>query len=90
MKKVQECDDTIYTTTYTYDDQGFLIQETIVETYKNWKGEELYRDTNTYTYTNDELGRHVTAERTTDESGFNYQSYIITYNYENLYFYNAN
>lgn len=89
IQKVYKNYDYTYTTTYTYDDKGFLIQETLVETYMNWNGEEQYRDTTTMTYTNDDQGRPITAERTSDESGFNYKSYTITYNYEDLYFYNA-
>ena len=80
----------IMTTTYTYDANGFLIQESVVKTYYySYNGTTEYRYTKTLTYTNDELGRPVTAEYTSDESGFNYQSYTITYNYEDLYFYNA-
>lgn len=59
-----------------------------METYKEYYGEIIYRDTTTMIYTNDAQGRHITAERTSDENGFNYQSYTITYNYEDLYFYN--
>ena len=88
MEKVQYRNNTFYTTTYTYDANGFMIMETLVETYENYNDEIVYRDTTTMTYTNDELGRHITAERTSDENGFNYQSYTITYNYEDLYFYN--
>lgn len=90
VEKVYSHSSTIQTTTYTYDENGFLIQETMVETYYySYNGTTEYRYTKTLTYTNDELGRPVTAEYTSDESGFNYQSYTITYNYEDLYFYNA-
>ena len=76
--------------TYTYDENGFLIQETMVRTYHNsYNGTTDYRYTETLTYTNDDQGYHVTAEFTTDNTSNNYQSYIITYNYEDLYFYNA-
>lgn len=91
VQKVQSRNSTDYTTTYTYDANGFLIQEVLVESYyDSWYGTTTVRDTTTMTYTNDAQGRHITAERTSDESGFNYQSYTVTYNYENLYFYNAN
>ena len=90
IQKVEENDGTIYTTTYTYDENGFLIQETMVRTYHNsYNGTTDYRYTETLTYTNDDQGYHVTAEFTTDNTSNNYQSYIITYNYEDLYFYNA-
>lgn len=89
VEKVQKNYSYYYTTTYTYDANGFLIQETLVETYENWNGEMQYVDTNTYTYTNDAQGRRISAERTSDESSFNYKSYTITYSYEDLYFYNA-
>lgn len=90
VEKVEKRNNSSYTTTYTYDANGFLIQETLVDSYYNsWDGTTTIYDTTTMTYTNDELGRHITAERASDENGFNYKSYTITYNYEDLYFYNA-
>lgn len=81
---------TIQTTTYTYDANGYLIQESMVENYHySYSGTKEYRYTKTMTYTYDAQGRPVTAEYTSDQSNFNYKSYTITYNYEDLYFYNA-
>lgn len=89
IEKVREQDDTYRTTTYTYDENGFLIQETMVETYyRSYNGTTDYNYTQTITYTNDELGRPVTAEVTTDYQYDNYKSKTITYTYEDLYFYN--
>ena len=74
----------------TYDENGFLIREDMVDAYyDSWSGTTTYRDTTTIIYTNDAQGRHISAERTSDASNFNYKSYTITYNYEDLYFYNA-
>ena len=90
VEKVYSRNSTIQTTNYTYDENGFLIQETMVQTYYySYNNTTEYGYTETITYTNDELGRHVTAEYTSDESYYNYKSYIITYTYEDLYFYNA-
>ena len=72
------------TTEYIYDDNGFLIQKIAarVGEYKSF--------TTAYTYTNDDQGRPVVVEITTDNSDENYQKNIITYTYESIYFYNAN
>lgn len=76
------------TTTYTFDENGYLIQETMVSS-RLYNGTETVLYTQTITYTNDEAGRPVSASFTTDNSSDNYQSKTVTYTYEDLYFYNA-
>lgn len=84
-----EYDYNTYTTDYAYDSNGNLISETRVRVYwSRWDG-EVTRETRVITYTNDDQGRPVTAEITTDDSSSSYAKQEIAYTYEDVYFYNA-
>ncbi len=79
-----------YTTDYTYDAQGFLVEKvTVQEHYRSHEGSFQLEMTTTVTYTNDTQGRPVTAEITEiDGEGRNvYTSQTVTYTYEDLYFF---
>ena len=73
---------------YAYDANGYLVMKketnSIVERYYE------SQTTTQFLYTNDENGRPISAELIETENGNNaYASQILTYNYETLYFYNA-
>ena len=73
---------------YEYDTKGDLVMKREVETIL----EEYYQAQfiSQFRYTNDENGRPISAELIETEDGKNaYASQILTYNYETLYFYNA-
>lgn len=76
-------------TTHSYDENGYLIMKK--ETYTEHPGKNYERQTITqFLYTNDENGRPISAELIETKDGKNsYASQILTYNYETLYFYNA-
>ena len=73
---------------YTYDVNGYLVMKKENNTIVN-----RYYESQTSTqflYTNDENGRPVSAELIETVDGKNsYASQILTYNYETLYFYDA-
>ncbi len=80
-----------YTTDYTYDANGFLVEEVTVSEYnRSWEGTFSLERTMTYTYTNDAQGRPVSAQysEVNKEGVSNYASQTITYKYEDLYFFN--
>lgn len=73
---------------YTYDVNGYLVMKkennTIVDRYYE------SQTSTQFLYTNDENGRPVSAELIETVDGKNsYASQILTYNYETLYFYDA-
>ena len=71
---------------YEYDTNGHLIM--MKETYTNFTYN--IKAITQFLYTNDENGRPISAELIETEDGKNsYASQILTYNYETLYFYNA-
>ncbi|MBQ7309581.1 MAG: hypothetical protein IJW87_05325 [Clostridia bacterium] len=74
---------------YEYDANGYLVMKK--ETYTKYPGKDYERQTITqFLYTNDENGRPISAELIETVDGKNYYaSQILTYNYETLYFYNA-
>ena len=83
-----------YTTDYTYDAQGNLVKQVEVEesySYNSWdKTETFYLQyTKTWLYTNDAQGRPVSADYTylNSKGESSYASRTITYNYEDLYFF---
>lgn len=76
---------------YSYDKNGYIVKLTNTKSARmdmysdciNICVEELY-------YTNDENGKPISAELIETENGKNkYASQILTYNYEDIYFYNA-
>lgn len=79
----------VYDYEYEYDANGYLVMKK--ETYTENPGKNSERQTITqFLYTNDENGRPISAELIETENGKNsYASQILTYNYETLYFYNA-
>ena len=73
---------------YTYDVNGYLVMKkennTIVDRYYE------SQTSTQFLYTNDENGRPISAELIETVDGKNaYASQILTYNYETLYFYDA-
>lgn len=79
-----------YTVDYTYDAQGYLIKRVWTEEYyRSYSSKFDLGETYIWVYTNDAQGRPVSAEYTTlDSSGnTNYASRTITYNYDDLYFF---
>ena len=70
---------------YEYDANGYLIMKKETKTF-----ESALSYITQFLYTNDENGRPISAELIETEDGKNsYASQILTYNYETLYFYNA-
>jgi YD repeat-containing protein len=70
----------IYEYEYEYDANGYIVM----------KKESENQTVTQYFYTNDENGRPISAELIETEDGKNaYASQILTYNYETLYFYDA-
>ena len=70
----------ILTSYYTYD--GDALRE-VKEYHQQWGNEY----STTYTYTNDEKGRPLSAEITTTDPNNSYKSQEIKYVYEDLYFF---
>lgn len=81
-----------YTVDYTYDANGHLIKKVWTEEYYyNWDNRFEVEDQHIWVYTNDAQGRPVSADYTELYDGrSSYASQTITYNYDDLYFYNAN
>lgn len=88
-----------YTYDYTYDGNGYLINEDVTlvthDYYHEWDEtdrEYKYRDkviNEHFSYTNDDLGRPLTAEYTTDDPDYSYATTQRVYTYTDLYFYNG-
>lgn len=75
--------------TYVYDANGYLVEkkETFTEDLGTSDEDQTIFQ---FLYTNDENGRPVSAELIETVDGKNsYDSQILTYNYETLYFYDA-
>lgn len=83
-------DEYVYDYEYEYDANGYLVMKKETYTEKN-PGKDYERQTITqFLYTNDENGRPISAELIETVDGKNsYASQILTYNYETLYFYDA-
>lgn len=74
---------------YEYDANGYLVMKKEIYTGSPGKADERQSVTQ-FLYTNDENGRPISAELIETEDGKNaYASQILTYNYETLYFYDA-
>lgn len=76
-------------TTYSYDANGYLVMKKETSTTDPNSSYESQTITQ-FLYTNDENGRPISAELIKTVDGKNsYASQILTYNYETLYFYDA-
>ena len=67
------------TSNYIYDGDA------VVEIQQNWDDYGTY--TTTYTFTNDEQGRPLSAVITTDDPDVTYKAQEVVYTYEDLYFF---
>ena len=67
------------TSNYIYDGDA------VVEIQQNWDYYGTY--TTTYTFTNDEQGRPLSAVITTDDPDVTYKAQEVVYTYEDLYFF---